>query len=68
MNTLPDPFPFLTKVEPAPEPVKAVTSDLKVGLDFSPAQTQRVVYNGNDLNLKSGSSGRKNGSIKFYLL
>ena len=28
-----DSFPFQTKIAPDPEPVKAVTSDLKVGLD-----------------------------------
>jgi len=28
-----DSFPLQTKVVPVPEPVKAVTSDLKVGLD-----------------------------------
>ena len=33
MNMLHNPFPFQTKVAPDPEPVKAVTSDLKVGLD-----------------------------------
>jgi hypothetical protein len=66
MGMLPDPFPFLAKVEPAPETLKAVTSDLKIGFDFSPVQTQRVVYNGNDLNLKSGFSDRKHGSIKVY--
>ena len=33
MSMQPDSFPLQTKVVPAPEPVKAVTSDLNVGLD-----------------------------------
>jgi len=49
-NMLHSTFPFKTKVAPDSEPIKAVTSDLKVGLDFSPTQTQRVVYNGYELN------------------
>jgi len=55
------PFPFQTKIAPDPEPVKAVTSDLKVGLDFSPTQTQRVVYNGYELNLKTNTTGLEGG-------
>ena len=61
MSMLRDSFPFQTKVAPDPEPVKAVTSDLKVGLDFSPTQTQRVVYNGNELNLETNISGLIDG-------
>jgi hypothetical protein len=56
-----NPFPFQTKIAPDPELVKAMTSDLKVGLDFSPAQTQRVVYNGYELNSKTNPSGLTDG-------